>query len=264
MSTSSPGSRPGPPVVLKLGGAVLDEAAAVWAGVRGLRQPAVVVHGGGPQATALARRLGHEPRIVAGRRVTTDLDLDVALYALRGALNARLVGAARAAGVRAVGVSGADGSLVTVHRRPPREVDGELVDFGWVGDVEAVDVSVLRALLGAGFVPVVSTVCADAQGALYNVNADTVAAELAAALGADRLDLVTEAGGVRRDPDDPASVLRQLSAAEASAGVAEGWIAGGMRPKLETALGALRRGVPAVRVCAPADLGGEGGTVVVP
>jgi len=143
-------------------------------------------------------------------------------------------------------------------------VDGETVDFGHVGDVVAVDVSVLTALLAAGFVPVVATVCADAAGALYNVNADTVAAELAAALHASRLDLVTEAGGVRREFADPASVLGRLTAAEVDIGVAAGWIAGGMRPKLETARAALGRGVPTVRICAPADLGGDGGTRVVP
>ena len=255
------------PVVVKLGGAVLDDpdaVAAVWAGVAALRVPAVVVHGGGPQATALARRLGHEPRVVAGRRVTTDLDLDVALWTLRGALNARLVASASAAGVRAVGISGADGGLVRVVRRPPREIDGDVIDFGHVGDVEAVDPTLALVLTAAGYVPVVASVCADSAGALYNVNADTVAADVSAALGAARLDLVTEAGGVHRDPDDAGSRLRQLSAAEAERGVTEGWIAGGMRPKLETALLALRRGVPAVRVCGPADVGRPGaGTTVI-
>ena len=255
-----------PPVVVKLGGAVLADAQAVravWAGVAAMGR-AVVVHGGGPQATALARRLGHEPRIVAGRRVTTDLDLDVALYTLRGALNARLVAAARGAGVRAVGVSGADGGLVTVVRRPPLDVDGEAVDFGHVGDVESVDPALLHALLDAGFVPVVASVCADDAGALYNVNADTVAAEVAAALGSARLDFVTEAGGVRRDPADPGSLLPTLALAEAARGEAQGWVAGGMRPKLAVARAALAAGVGAVRICAPADLGGDGGTLVLP
>ena len=252
------------PTVIKLGGAVLGDPGAVravWDGVAGL-SGAVVVHGGGPQATALARRLGGEPQIVAGRRVTSDLDLDVALYVLRGALNARLVASASGTGIRAVGVSGADAGLVTVRRRPPVEVDGETVDFGHVGDVEAVDPAVVEALLAAGFVPVVASVCADAAGALYNVNADTVAFEIAASLGAP-LALVTEAGGVRRDPDDPATTLGRVSGAEIDAGVAEGWIAGGMRPKLEVARAALVRGVPSVRVCSPADLGGDGGTHVV-
>ncbi len=246
--------------VLKLGGAILaspDAVAAVWADVARLGD-VVVVHGGGPQATALARALGHEPRIVAGRRVTSDLDLDVALYTLRGALNARLVASSGA--VRAVGLSGADGGLVTVRRRPPVQVDGMPVDFGHVGDVEAVDPALLHTLLAAGFVPVVSSICADAGGALYNVNADTVAFEIAAALGAS-LALVTEAGGVRRDASDASSLLRQLSRADTEAGVAGGWIAGGMRPKLEVALAALARGVPSVRVCAPGSL--NGGTEVV-
>ena len=206
---------PTPVVVVKLGGAILgdpDAVRAVWSEIARLGDAmyrpdsahgdteagtpgVVVVHGGGAQSTELARRLGHEPRIVAGRRVTSDLDLDVSLYALRGALNARLVGAARAAGVAAVGLSGADGALATVVRRPPREIDGETVDFGWVGDVDRVDSAVLRVLLAAGFVPVVSTVCADDRGALYNVNADTVAAAKSpSSSAATRLDLVTECG----------------------------------------------------------------------
>ncbi|MGB3545164.1 acetylglutamate kinase [Rubrivirga sp.] len=266
MSTRTPNPEPRTgPTVVKLGGAILEDesaVAAIWSGLE--RARAVVVHGGGPQATALARRLGHEPRIVAGRRVTSDLDLEVALYTLRGALNARLVASARAAGVRAVGVSGADGELVTVSRRPPIEVDGTMVDFGHVGDVEGVDPSVLEALIGTGFTPVVATVCADHEGALYNVNADTVASEIAAALGSPRLDLVTEAAGVRRDPEDPDSLLPRLTRAEVEAGISQGWIGGGMRPKLTTALAALDRGVPAVRICGPYGLEGDGGTVVVP
>ena len=262
---------PDAPVVLKLGGALLADASAldaVWAGVGALRDsgtPVVVVHGGGPQQTELARRLGHEPRIVAGRRVTSDLDLRIALWTLRGELNARLVGAGIAAGVSVVGLSGADGGTVRVHRRPPVTVDGESVDFGHVGDVEAVDAGVLRHLLQAGVVVVLASVCADAAGALYNVNADTVAMEAAVALGASRLDLVTEAGGVRRDASDPASHLPTLDAAAVRAGVAEGWIAGGMRPKLETALAALGRGVSSVRICDPAGLADpSAGTTVTP
>lgn len=271
MSTRYPVPRTSARVV-KLGGAVASDPealAAVWArlgesvgGVPEAGGPGVVVHGGGPQATALARRLGHEPRIVAGRRVTSDLDLDVALYTMRGAINARLVASANAAGLRAVGVSGADGGLVEVVRRPPREVDGEIVDFGHVGDVVGADPSVLEALLDNGFTPVVASVCADRAGALYNVNADTVALELAVALGAGELVLVAESGGVYRDYPDLGSLIGTLTPSEIAAGVQEGWIVGGMRPKLEVAREALRRGVPSVRVTAPTDL--AGGTLVVP
>ncbi|MEL6616797.1 MAG: acetylglutamate kinase, partial [Bacteroidota bacterium] len=191
--------------VLKIGGAIAASPEALdrlWREVRALPGPVVLVHGGGPQATALARRLGHEPRIVAGRRVTSDLDLDVALYTMRGAVNARLVASAQASGVRAVGISGADGGLVQVVRRPPREVDGEMVDFGHVGDVTAADPALPLALLDAGFTPIVASVCSDGAGALYNVNADTVAMEITIALSAARLVMVAEASGVRRDPDD--------------------------------------------------------------
>ncbi len=257
-----------PPVVVKLGGAVLDDpaaVAAVWAGVGALGVPVVVVHGGGPQATALARRLGHEPRVVAGRRVTTDLDLDVALWTMRGALNARLVASARRAGVRAAGTSGVDGGLVTVRKRPPRDVDGETVDFGHVGDVAACDPALLTTLLAGGFVPVVAPLCADASGAVFNLNADTVALALAEALGARALLLVADAGAVFRDLADTASRLATLDAAGVAEGVAAGWIAGGMRPKLDAGLAALGRGVASVRICAPSGLADEAaGTRLVP
>lgn len=246
-----------PVVVVKLGGAILDDpvaVAAVWAGVAALGGLVVLVHGGGPQATGLARRLGHEPRVVAGRRVTTDLDLDIALWTMRGALNARLVASARPAGVRAVGVSGIDGGLVTVTRRPPRQTDGEAVDFGHVGDVVACDPALLLSLLGAGFVPVVAPLCADTSGAVFNVNADTVAVEIAAALGAATVLFVAEAGGLFRDLADPGSRVASLTAEAAARGVAEGWIAGGMRPKLDAGFAALARGVAAVRICSPSAL----------
>lgn len=248
---------PDAPTVVKLGGALLADPAAleaVWAGIGALGGGAVVVHGGGPQATALARRLGHEPRLVAGRRVTTDLDLQITLWALRGELNARLVASAQGAGLRAAGLAAADGATVRVVRRPPREIDGETIDFGHVGDVVSADPALVRAVLAAGFTPVVAPVCADAAGALYNVNADTVALALARALGARALLLVAEAGAVYRRYPDPASRLPTLDAATAAAGVAEGWIADGMRPKLTVAFEALAAGVPHVRICAPSGL----------
>jgi acetylglutamate kinase len=247
------------PTVIKIGGALAGDADALgvlWDGVQARRLvgPVVVVHGGGPQSTRLAERLGHTPRFVAGRRVTTALDLDVALWTMRGELNARLVAAARTRGVPAVGLSGIDGGLVTVVRRSPREIDGRMVDFGHVGDVVRVDPSVLLALLQAGFVPVVAPVCADAAGNVFNVNADTVALAIAEAMGAAALLLVAESGGVFAGAGPGAGRLAEIDAAEFDAGVEAGWIAGGMRPKLEVGLRARDRGIVEVRVCAPAGL----------
>ena len=257
-----------PPTVVKLGGAILADAravAAVWTGISAMRAggPVVVVHGGGPQQTEIAAGLGHTPRFVAGRRVTTDVDLRIALWALRGEINARLVASAVAHGLSAVGLSGADGPTVVVARCPLRTVDGDPVDFGHVGDVERIETRLLDVLLGEGFVPVVSPVSTDARGDLFNVNADTVAVEVAVALRASCLLFVAEAGGVFRDLTDPASHLDRLDAATAARGATEGWIADGMRPKLDTGFAALARGVASVRICAP-DALAAGGTTLSP
>jgi acetylglutamate kinase len=251
---------PSTPTVIKLGGALLDDAATldlVWQQVALLRQrgeDVVVVHGGGPQATRLATRLGHTPRIVHGRRVTTDLDLDIALWTFRGSLNTALVAAASRAGVRAAGVSGVDGATLQVHRRPPRQIDGESVDFGWVGDVDGVDTSLLEALLASGFVPVVAPLGIDASGEVYNVNADTVAVAIAGALSAHRLLFVAASGGLRRDQHDPATRLATCDAALLATGLAEGWITDGMRVKVETALAAAAT-IPNVAILPPAGIG---------
>lgn len=258
-----------PIVVVKIGGALVSDADALqtlWRGLRGLREQkrVVLVHGGGPQMTALARRLGHEPRIVQGRRVTGDLDLDIVKWTMRGALSAEVVASAQAHGLNAVGLSGADGKLVLVTRRPPLEIDGETVDFGHVGDIVSVSPLLLHTLLGAGFVPVVTGLCADVAGKLYNVNADTIASALAETLGATHFWLVTESGGVRFDAAAENTHIETLDFNTYQQGVEAGWIGGGMRLKAETAFMALRLGVPDVRILSPADvLAGEGGTTVV-
>jgi acetylglutamate kinase len=244
------------PTIIKAGGAVLDDAGAtdaLWRGVAQLRAeaPVVLVHGGGRQATALAQRMGHDPQKVQGRRVTTDLDLEVAQWALRGALSTRLVTEAEQHGVPAVGLSGADGGLVRVTRRPPWEVNGETVDFGWVGDVERVHPDVLKALLGGGFTPVIAPLGVDADGQVYNVNADTVACALASALDAQRLLLVTAAGGVE---DAGGARLPRCDAQIFADGVDGGWIRGGMRVKLHTALEAVSDGVGEAFILGPGDL----------
>ena len=246
-------------LIVKISGSIVEDDAAMeafWRSVVELHETAriVVVHGGGRQMTAMAKRLGHAPRIVQGRRVTTDLDLDILQWAVCGRLNTQLVAQATAQGLGAVGLTGADAKLLQVAKRPPWRVNGETVDFGWVGDVERVNASVLTALLDAGLMPVVAPLGIDAEGQVFNVNADTVAQAVAGALHATELLFVTRTGGVRRHADVPDSHLRTCDRETFETGVKNGWVAGGMRVKLETALAAVAGGVERAVICGAGDL----------
>jgi acetylglutamate kinase len=240
--------------VVKLGGDVLadrhqlDQVAEQLALLSSLSIRLVVVHGGGPQATALSRRLGVEPQMVAGRRVTDDTALDIAIMVYRGRLNTELVSALHRAGVQATGLSGVDAELLTAHRRPPVAVRDDagvdrMVDYGHVGDIDAVDPRVLRTLMDARFVPVVSSLAGDAEGNVYNVNADTVAESVAIALQAQKLIFLTGAPGVLRDRNDPSTLVTFADPDELTGLMASGALAGGMRPKVEACIRAATGGV---------------------
>ncbi|MDE2996227.1 MAG: acetylglutamate kinase [Bacteroidota bacterium] len=241
-------------IVIKLGGALLAaDLSGFWQDLEQLTGTAevVLVHGGGPQTTALAERLGHTPVIVEGRRVTGDQDLEILRWVIRGELNTHMVAAAHRHGIRAVGLSGADGSLIRVHKRPPWTIDGDKVDFGHVGDVDQVDPTVLLTLLQAGMMPIVCPPGVDEAGRLYNVNADTVALEVAKAVGASELILLTEAGAVLDAEGDP---VRRMTPSEALAGVEAGWIAGGMKVKTDIGRWALEQGISTVWIAHPGAL----------
>ena len=240
--------------VVKLGGDVLsdggvrDHAATQLALLHSLGIRLVVVHGGGPQATALSRRLGQEPRIVAGRRVTDDAALEVAKMVYAGQLNTDLLAALRAHKVQAVGLSGVDADLLVAHRRPPVSVvddDGRSiqVDYGNVGDIERVDPRILLTLMDARFVPVVASLAGDDDGAVYNVNADTVAESIAVALRAQKLIFLTGAPGVLRDRDDPSTLVTFADPDDLAGLMASGALSGGMRPKVEACIRAATSGV---------------------
>jgi len=240
--------------VIKLGGDVLansealDGVAAQLGLLSSLSIQIVVVHGGGPQATALARRLGQEPTIIAGRRVTDDAALEVAKMVYSGSLNVDLLAALRAHEVQGVGLSGVDADLITARRRPPAKVVDDAgvareVDYGNVGDVDRVDPRVLTTLLEARFMPVVASLAGDSDGNVYNVNADTVAESLAVALQAQKLIFLTGAPGVLRDRNDPSSLVTFADPDDLAALMAGGSIAGGMRPKVEACIRAATGGV---------------------
>jgi acetylglutamate kinase len=240
--------------VVKLGGEVLadlealDGVAAQVSLLSSLGIRLVVVHGGGPQATALSRRLGHEPRLVAGRRVTDDEALGVAKMVYAGQLNVDLLAALREHQVQAVGLSGVDADLLTAHRRPPVQTLDDsgvsiTLDFGHVGDIDRVDPRVLVTLLDARFVPVVASLAGDDDGHVYNVNADTVAEALAVALRAQKLIFLTGAPGVLRDRNDPTSLVAFADPDDLAGLMSNGAIAGGMRPKVEACIRAATGGV---------------------
>lgn len=240
--------------VVKLGGDVLSDA-GILDGVSaqlgllaslGIRL--VVVHGGGPQATALSRRLGVEPTIVAGRRVTDDTALDVAKMVYGGMLNTDLVAALREHRLQAVGLSGVDADLILAKRRPPVSVVDDAgktrtVDYGHVGDIERVDPRVLHTLVEARFIPVVASLAGDDEGNIYNVNADTVAESIAVATQAMKLIFMTGAPGVLRDRNDPSSLVTFADPDDLTSLMASGALVGGMRPKVEACIRAATSGV---------------------
>jgi len=215
---------------------------------------AVLVHGGGPQATELSEKLGFTPRIVQGRRVTDDDTLEVAKMVFAGQINTNILGALRQEGVAPVGVSGIDGGLLHAVRRPKREMTDpatgakEEVDFGHVGDITAVDTRLLEKLLDEGYVPVLASLGADDDGNIYNINADTVATRIATDLKAEKVVLLTSVPGLLADRDDPSSLISHISARRCEEMLKSGKIAGGMVPKLQTLIEAVRAGVPRAHI----------------
>ncbi len=222
----------------------------------------VFVHGGGPQLTELAGALGVATRMVEGRRVTDRKSIDVTAMVLNGTINTRILGICRELNIEAVGVSGVDAGLVRAHKRPPVKVEssGELVDYGFVGDIDEVDPTVLRKLLDNGLMPVVSPLSADDSGTLLNINADTVAAAVAAALGAEKLILCTGAPGILAELGDPGSLISYTDLRGLKRLREEGRIADGMLPKAKAIEAAIRGGVRRVHVVsygAPEGILGE-------
>jgi len=246
--------------LVKIGGALADDKKALASMAQDIALlhnvgiKVAVVHGGGPQATELATRLGLEPRFVDGRRVTDAGTLEVAKMVFAGKISLEILGALRVEGLKAVGLSGVAGDLILAKRRAPTNVKNQatgettLVDMGHVGDIEQVDTTLLRVLMDAGFVPVVSPLAADAKGNVLNINADTVATALAIDMKADKFLFMTDVDGVLRKRDDPKSLIGHLNLAEINKLVAKGVITGGMLPKVKACTDAAKGGVGRVHI----------------
>jgi acetylglutamate kinase len=208
----------------------------------------VLVHGGGPQLTQIQETLGITPRMVAGRRVTDEKSMEVTSMVLNGLINTQILGICRELDIAAVGVSGVDAGLVRAHKRPPVTVEGELVDYGMVGDVDLIDAKVLQQLLDDGLMPVVSPVSADDSGKLLNINADTIAAGIGAALKAEKLMLCTGAPGILESLGDPLSIISYTDLQGLQRLKNQGSLKDGMLPKVKAIEDAIRGGVRRVHV----------------
>jgi acetylglutamate kinase len=213
-----------------------------------------VVHGGGKQLSELANRLGVEQTIIEGRRVTDDATLDMAKMIFAGKINTDILAALRQRSIEAVGLSGVDGNIVHAERRPPKEILNretgvrDKVDFGHVGDVVQINARLLTVLLDHGYLPVISSLGADAEGMVFNINADTIAAEIAVQLRAEKLILLSDVDGIYLTAGDPATKLSRLTAAQANELIGSGAASGGMIPKLQSITVLLQRGVHSAHI----------------
>ncbi|HEX5888484.1 MAG TPA: acetylglutamate kinase [Pyrinomonadaceae bacterium] len=213
-----------------------------------------VVHGGGKQLSDLASKLGVEQTIIEGRRVTDDATLEMAKMIFAGKINTDILAALRQRGIEAVGLSGVDGNIVHATKRPPKEILNrqtgvrDKVDFGYVGDVVQINSRLLTVLLDHGYLPVISSLAADDEGVVFNINADTIAAEIAVQLQAEKLILLSDVDGIYLKPDDAQTKLSRLTAAEADELIASGAATGGMIPKLQSITTLLRRGVHSAHI----------------
>jgi acetylglutamate kinase len=213
-----------------------------------------VIHGGGKQLSELASLMGVEQTIINGRRVTDDATLEMAKMIFAGKINTDILAALRQKGVEAVGLSGIDGNLVHAERRPPKEIlnratgEREHVDFGHVGDVLEINSRLLCVLLDKGYLPVVASLGADAEGMVFNINADTIASEIAIQLEAEKLILLSDIDGIYLREGEPETKLSRLTVEDAERLVSEGRATGGMIPKLQSITGLLRRGVKSAHI----------------
>ncbi len=197
----------------------------------------VLVHGGGPEMSDLMRRVGKIPQFIDGLRVTDKETIEIAQMVLAGKINKSLVSLLHAKGGTAIGLSGIDGKMIEAEFKNPQ--------LGYVGNVVKVDPKPIETLLGAGYIPVISTLGFDPDGNVFNINGDTAAGKIASAIGAVRLIMMTDIEGIRKDKDDPASLIPELTAQQAEEMIENGEISGGMIPKVRCCISAVEEGVAA-------------------
>jgi acetylglutamate kinase len=213
-----------------------------------------VVHGGGKQLTTIAERLGISQRIVNGRRVTDAETLEVAKMVFAGQINTDILSALMRAGADTVGMSGVDGNTIKARRRDIQEIENqetgevETIDYGHVGDIVQINVRLVELLIDNGYIPVISSLGADEQGNVFNINADTIAAGIAVHLAAEKLILLTDVDGILLDKNDPASRISRLTVDQAEQLVRDRTVSAGMLPKIASIASLVRRGVRSAHI----------------
>jgi acetylglutamate kinase len=253
------------PIVIKISGSLTDQPESlehIFEFVNDCIQtarPVVIVHGGGKQINALSDKLGLPTMQVQGRRITTPETLRVLTYTVGGSVNNALVNALRLKGIAAVGINGADGELTTAHKRKPLHINGEDVDFQLVGEIDAVNPTLLHVLLNAGFVPVIGCLTWSQNEGTLNINADTFSIAIAAALNAAEIVMLMEPEAVLDSQHRP---IARINSAMRDKGVQEGWINEGMIPKLHTGFLAVNAGIASVRLTNPGGLRKQRGTLL--
>lgn len=245
-------------MVIKIGGHAMVEKATLENIVKDvvlLRYVGInpiVVHGGGPEISEKMEKMGKKPEFVSGLRITDEETLEIARMVLIGNINWGIVSLIGKHGARGIGLSGKDGGLIIARKIAPQEVlvggVKKAVDLGWVGETEHINPEILMITTGKGYIPVIAPIGADREGRSYNLNADTVAGDIAAAIRAKKLITLTDVPGILRDPDDPESLISQISLAEAHQLLKQGIIKGGMIPKLKGCMQAVEAGVEKVHI----------------
>ena len=249
--------------VVKVGGGIIEDENALSTFLDSFSKiegPKVLVHGGGRMATKVAESLGYETKMVEGRRITDENMLEVVTMVYGGLANKKIVAKLQAKGTNALGLSGADGNLISAHKRPVKDVD-----YGWVGDIDSINTDLLLNLIDNNIVPVIAPLSHNGEGKMLNTNADTIASTVATALAQKlktQLILGFELDGVLRDFNDKSSVIETITPELFEQYKSEGIISDGMIPKLSNAFDAINAGVESVKICNALKVGGDLGTVI--
>ena len=249
--------------VVKVGGGIIEDENALSTFLDSFSKiegPKVLVHGGGRLATKVAESLGYETKMVEGRRITDENMLEVVTMVYGGLANKKIVAKLQAKGTNALGLSGADGNLISAHKRPVKDVD-----YGWVGDIDSINADLLLNLIENNIVPVIAPLSHNGEGKMLNTNADTIASTVATELAqkqSTQLILGFELDGVLRDFNDKSSVIETITPKLFDKYKSEGIISDGMIPKLSNAFNAINAGVESVKICNALKVGGDLGTVI--